>query len=213
MKDAQFAKLVVFINGLIPLAVIGNDAWKGQLGADPLAFFTTTTGLLTLLFLTLSLAVTPLRKLSGINFLSHFRKMLGLFAFFYGLLHFLAYVWFNHNFKLAGIIDDTINRPFITIGMLGFFLMVPLALTSTNRAIKRMGAARWRRLHQLVYLSVIAGVIHYWLANKVTENLTVIAAAVIAALLLYRVYDAIRARARLNAAAASAKVRSAPPPG
>jgi sulfoxide reductase heme-binding subunit YedZ len=201
MKDAQFAKLVVLINGLIPLGVIGLDAWRGQLGANPLAFFTTTTGLLTLIFLTLSLAVTPLRKITGINFLSHFRKMLGLFAFFYGLLHLLAFAWFDHFFNPLEIVKDTIQRPFVTFGMLAFFLMVPLAMTSTNRAIKRMGAARWKRLHQLVYVAAVAGIVHYWLLKKVIDRLPLTFAGVMAALLLFRVYDALRVRARLNAAA------------
>src|SRR5688572_1540433 len=116
MTDARFAKSVLFVNALVPLGIIGWDAVRGRLGANPLEFFTNTTGMLTLIFLTLSLAVSPLRKLTGVNFLSHFRKMLGLYAFFYGVLHLLAYVWFTHAFNARAIVTDTVAKPFVTLG-------------------------------------------------------------------------------------------------
>ena len=194
MKDPRFAKVVVFVNGLVPLGIIGVDWWNERLGANPLEFFTNTTGLLTLTFLTLSLAVTPVRKLTGWNFLSHFRRMLGLYAFFYGLLHLLAYVWFDHFFDARAVAADVVNRPFVTVGMLGFFLMVPLAATSTNAAVKRMGARRWKLLHRLAYGSAAAGVVHYWLKVKVVTALPMTFAAVITALLLYRLVEAVRPR-------------------
>ena len=196
MKDARFAKLVLFVSALVPLAILALDFWRDALGANPLEFFTRTTGMLTLIFLTLSLAVTPVRKLTGYNFLSHFRKMLGLYAFFYGLVHLLAYVWFDHFFDPAAIVADTLKRPFVTLGMASFFLMVPLAATSTNAAIKRMGAARWKMLHRLAYAAAIAGVAHYWLLVKVIDTVPLAFAVVITVLLLMRVVDALRPRNR-----------------
>jgi sulfoxide reductase heme-binding subunit YedZ len=196
MKDPRFAKLVLAVNAMIPLAIIASDWWNDRLGANPLEFFTNATGLLTLAFLALSLAVTPVRKLTGWNFLSHFRRMLGLYAFFYGFLHLLAFMWFNHAFKLRPIIQDVVRRPFITFGMLGFFLMIPLAATSTNAAIKRLGGKRWKMLHRLAYVSAIAGVVHYWLKVKVVTTLPMTFALIITVLLLYRVIEAVRPRPR-----------------
>ena len=194
MTDSRFAKLVLFVNGLVPLGIIAWDAARDRLGANPLEFFTRTTGMLTLIFLTLSLAVTPARKLSGVNFLSHFRKTLGLYAFFYGVLHLLAYVWFTHFFHLSAIVEDTLARPYITFGMLGVFLMAPLAATSTTAAIKRMGAKNWKRLHRLAYAAAVAGVVHYWMLVKADLRMPMAFAAAVAALLAFRVVDAVRTR-------------------
>jgi sulfoxide reductase heme-binding subunit YedZ len=203
MKDPRFAKTVVFVNAAVPLGIIASDWWNDRLGANPLEFFTNATGLLTLTFLALSLSVTPVRKLTGWNFVSHFRRMLGLYAFFYGVLHLLAFMWFNHNFKLGEIVADVVKRPFITFGMLGFFLMIPLAATSTNAAVKRLGAKRWKLLHRLAYVSAVAGVMHYWLKVKVVTTLPMTFAVVITVLLLYRVVDAVRPRTRMPARAAA----------
>lgn len=194
MPDPRFAKFVLFVNGLVPLGMIAWDAARDRLGANPLEFFTRTTGLLTLIFLTLSLAVTPIRKLSGVNFLSHFRKTLGLYAFFYGVLHLLAYVWFTHLFDVTKIVNDTIARPYITFGMLALFLMVPLAATSTSGAVKRLGARNWKRLHRLAYAAAVAGVAHYWMAVKADVRLPMAFAAAVAVLLGFRVFDALRGR-------------------
>src|SRR3712207_6622194 len=128
MKDVRFTKAAVFVNCLVPLALLGWDAWRGQLGANPLEFVTRTTGTLTLVFLLLSLAVTPARRLTGAQWLIRFRRMLGLYAFFYGALHLLTYVWFDKSFGLAAVPADVARRPFIAVGMLAFFLMVPLAV-------------------------------------------------------------------------------------
>ena len=192
MKDPRFAKFVVLVNGLVPLALIAWDAARGRLGANPLEFFTNTTGMLTLVFLTLSLAVTPARKLSGVNFLSHFRKTLGLFAFFYGVLHLLAFAWFTHLFDPRAILADTLNRPFVTFGMLGLLLMVPLAATSTAGAVKRMGAKNWKRLHRLAYAAAVAGVVHYWLLVKADLRLPLAFAVAVGVLLLFRAVAALR---------------------
>jgi sulfoxide reductase heme-binding subunit YedZ len=195
MTDARYAKLVVLINGLVPAAMLAWDGLIGPgLGANPVEFVLHTTGMLALIFLTLSLAVTPARKVSGINFLSHFRKMLGLFAFSYGVVHLLTYAVFNHGGNFDAIVMDTIAHPYIALGMLALLVMVPLAATSTNAAIRAMGAKKWKRLHQLAYLAAVSGVLHYWLLVKKDTRLPMLFAVAIGFLLLYRVYDALRPR-------------------
>src|SRR6185369_7428138 len=130
-----FPKLVVFLNALIPLVLLLWDLSRNRVGPNPLEFVTRTTGMLTLIFLCLTLAVTPLRKIFGVNSFVKYRRMLGLFAFFYGSLHLLTYVWFDRQFKLLSTIQDVAQRPFILLGMTAFVLMAPLALTSTNRMV------------------------------------------------------------------------------
>ncbi len=150
MNNAKFAKLVLMINGLVPLAMMSWDVSRKNAGANPIEFVLHTTGTLALIFLALSLLITPLRKITGVNFFSHFRRMLGLLAFFYAALHLLTYVGSNQ-FNLPIIIDDTLSRPFISIGMASFAVMIPLAWTSTNAAIKKLGAKKWKALHRLAY--------------------------------------------------------------
>jgi methionine sulfoxide reductase heme-binding subunit len=181
-----FPKLVVFINSLIPLALLLLDLYRNRVGPNPLEFATRTTGMLTLIFLCLALAVTPLRKIFGINALVKFRRMLGLFAFFYGSLHLLTYVWFDRQFKLLSVFQDVAQRPFILAGMTAFVLMVPLALTSTNRMVKRLGGKRWAMLHRIVYLSGIAGVVHFWMLVKSDTSLPLTFAFIVLFLLGYR---------------------------
>src|SRR3954470_7591863 len=147
MKDPGFAKSVVLLNGLVPLALLCWDDYFDQLGANRSEAIIHTTGVLALVFLFLSLTVTPLRKITGYNFLSHFRRMLGLFAFFYGCLHLLSYMSFDRGWSISGVIADVSKKPFILLGMAALLIMVPLAITSTNGMIKRLGAARWKRLH------------------------------------------------------------------
>jgi sulfoxide reductase heme-binding subunit YedZ len=195
LKDIKFAKFVLFINALVPLALLAWDAYHHRLGANPLEFITHTTGTLTLVFLVISLAVTPLRKILGLPWMIKFRRMTGLYAFFYGALHLLTYLWFDKVFNLGAVVDDTVKRPFILFGMLSFFLMVPLAITSTNSMIKRLGGKRWNQLHRLVYVAAIAGVVHYWMLVKADIRIPLIFAAVIAALLGYRVLAAVFPRA------------------
>src|SRR5450432_1467159 len=163
MTDTRFSKLVIFINSLVPLTLMLWAVYHKQVGANPLEFVTRTTGMLTLVFLLLSLAVTPIRKTTGANWVVKFRRMIGLFAFFYGALHLLTYVAFDRFFNLKSIPGDVVKRPFITIGMAAFFLMVPLAITSTNKMVKRLGGKRWNRLHTLVYLAGAGGVLHFWM--------------------------------------------------
>ena len=170
MKDPRFAKLVVFINASVPLALLGWDWYwdrhgfePKRLGANPIEFVIRTTGLLTFIFLILSLAVTPIRLISGRNWLSHFRRMLGVYAFFYCCVHLSLYFTFDRGLSIPHLIKDTIQRPFILFGMLGFSMILPLAITSTNGMIKRLGAAKWKLLHKLAYIAGIAGAIHYYL--------------------------------------------------
>ena len=136
------------------------------MGANPLEFVTRTTGMLTLVFLFITLAVSPLRRITGLNWLVRFRRMLGLFAFFYGFLHLMTYVAFDRFFRLTTIPGDVAGRRFIAVGMAAFFLMVPLAITSTDKMIKRMGGKIWKWLHRLVYVAAILGVAHYFLLVK-----------------------------------------------
>jgi sulfoxide reductase heme-binding subunit YedZ len=134
------------------------DTYRKQVGANPLEFVTRTTGMLTIVFLLLSMAITPLRRITGANWLVNFRRMLGLYAFFYGFLHLMTYVSFDRFFKFKTIPGDVAQRPFIAVGMLTFFLMVPLAITSTNQMVKKLGGKRWSQLHKLTYLAGVGGV-------------------------------------------------------
>lgn len=186
MRDIKFYKFVVVVNSLVPLALIGWDWWRGQLGANPLDFVTRSTGTLTLVFLLVSLAVSPARKLTGVQWLVRFRRALGLYAFFYGLLHLAAYVWFDKAFDLFAAADDVYRRPFIAVGVLGFLLMVPLAVTSTDVMIKRLGGKRWQLLHRLAYVAAVAGVLHFYLLVKSDTRRPLLFGAVLALLLGYR---------------------------
>jgi sulfoxide reductase heme-binding subunit YedZ len=189
MSEIRFNQSVVFVNALVPLALLGWDGYHHRLGANPLEYVTHTTGILTLVFLLLTLAVTPLRKFTGINWLIRVRRMLGLFAFFYGALHLLTYVWFDKVFAITAIGKDIGTRPFIAIGMAGFFLMIPLAITSTNRMVKRIGGKRWQQLHKLTYLAGIAGVLHYWLLVKADTRIPITFGIVLLILFAYRFAD------------------------
>ena len=181
-----FPKFALFINALIPVALLLWDVWHKRVGPNPLEFAIRTTGMLTLVFLSLTLAITPLRKIFGANSLGKFRRMLGLFAFFYGSLHLLTYVWFDRLFNLLSVGQDVVRRPFILAGMLAFVLMLPLAITSTNRMVKRLGGKRWARLHRLAYLAAIAGVVHFWMLVKSDTRLPLTFAFIVLFLLGYR---------------------------
>jgi sulfoxide reductase heme-binding subunit YedZ len=187
MKPFKFSSLVVFLNALVPLSLLLWDVYRNRVGANPVEFMTRTTGMLTLLFLMITLALTPIRKVTGANWVVKFRRMLGLYAFFYGTLHLLTYVWFDRFFNLRSIAGDVIQRPFIAIGMTGFFFMVPLAITSTNKMVKRLGGKRWAKLHRLVYLAGVAGVVHFWMLVKSDVRLPLTFAFILFLLLGYRV--------------------------
>ncbi|HSE25982.1 MAG TPA: protein-methionine-sulfoxide reductase heme-binding subunit MsrQ [Pyrinomonadaceae bacterium] len=186
ITNLQFAKVVVFVNALLPLALMLWDLVQKRVGPNPLEFVTRTTGMLTLIFLSLTIAITPLRKIFGVNLLVKFRRMLGLFAFFYGSLHLLTYVWFDRFFNLKSTIEDIGRRPFILVGMLAFLLMVPLAITSTNKMVKRLGGKRWARLHQIVYFAVAAGVVHFWMLVKSDTRLPLTFGFIVFGFLAYR---------------------------
>jgi sulfoxide reductase heme-binding subunit YedZ len=186
MGDVGFVKLVVFVNALVPLVLLLWDLYHKRVGPNPLQFVTTTTGMLTLIFLSLTVAITPIRKIFGINSLVKLRRMLGLFAFFYGSLHLLTYIWFDRSFNLRSVGPDVVGRPFILAGMLAFLLMVPLAITSTNKMVKRLGGKRWAKLHRLVYVAVIAGVVHFWMLVKSDIRLPLTFAFIVFFLLGYR---------------------------
>ena len=187
MKEIKFYKIVVFINSLVPLVLMAWDWYHGQLGANPVEFLTRTTGMLTLVFLLVSLAVTPLRKVTSLQWLIQFRRMLGLYAFFYGFLHLTTYIWFDRSFNIKSTIADIYARPFIAIGMFSFFLLVPLAITSTKGWIKRLGGKRWARLHKLVYVAAIGGVVHFWMLVKSDTRLPIRFAFLLVVLLGSRV--------------------------
>ena len=156
------AKPIVFVAALGPLAYLGWGAWAHALGPNPIETITRETGVWTLRFLLLTLTATPLRRWTGWNDAIKFRRMLGLFAFFYGSLHLVTYVWLDQFFDVAAIIKDIYKRPFITAGVTAYTLMLPLALTSTAGMIRRLGGKTWRRLHRLAYGSAVVGVVHYW---------------------------------------------------
>src|SRR6267142_1684948 len=188
MKDTRFAKFVLLVNGLVPLTLLLWDVLRRHVGANPLEFVTRTTGMLTLVFLLISLAVSPLRRITGLNWLVRFRRMLGLFAFFYGSLHLLTYVAFDRFFHFTTIPGDVLKRAFIAIGMTAFFLMLPLAITSTDKMVKRLGGKRWARLHKIVYLAGILGVLHYYMLVKSDVRLPLTFAFVLALLLGFRLF-------------------------
>lgn len=182
----SFPKFVVFVNALVPLAVLLSDLYRQRVGPNPLEFATRTTGMLTLIFLSLTVAITPLRRIFRVNSLVKFRRLLGLFAFFYGSLHLLTYIWFDRLFNLASTIKDIAQRPFILVGMTAFLLMLPLAITSTNKMVKRLGGKRWSWLHRLVYAAAILGVVHFWMLVKSDVRLPLTFGFIILFLLGYR---------------------------
>ena len=158
-------KVIVFLSCLVPLALLGWAGYTDNLGANPIETITRATGKWTLILLLVTLAVTPLRKISGWQSLIKFRRMLGLFAFFYACLHFTTYIWLDQFFEPPSIVKDIVKRPFITVGFASFVLLVPLAVTSTSGMIRRLGK-RWQQLHRLVYASAIGGVLHFlWLVK------------------------------------------------
>ncbi len=199
MNDVNFNKTLVWINGLVPLAIIGWDAVNKRLGANPVEYFLRTMGVLTLVFVMLTLLVTPLRKVFGWNQLIKYRRVLGLFAFFYGVMHLSTYFVFDRNLDLPGVVNDVIERPFIALGMAGLTMMVPLAATSTNKMIKRLGGKRWQRLHRLIYLTAIAGVFHFWLIVKSDLLYPMVFAGILSVLFAARVIYFLRSKLRAPA--------------
>jgi len=186
-------KPIVFALALLPLLRLVVLGWRGELGANPIEMITHQTGLRALTLLLVTLAITPLRRITGQLWLIQYRRMLGLFAFFYAVLHMLTYVWLDQFFNVHAMLKDIVKRPFITMGSAAFLMLVPLALTSTQSAIRRLGR-RWQQLHRLVYCSAVAGVIHFlWLVKKDIRQ-PLIYALVLTALLGYRILAAVLKR-------------------
>ncbi|MCU0965051.1 MAG: sulfoxide reductase heme-binding subunit YedZ [Burkholderiaceae bacterium] len=197
-------KPLVFVLALGPLAWLLHGALTQGLGANPAEALMRGSGDWVLRFLCLTLAVTPLRQWTGWNALARLRRMLGLFAFFYAVLHFLCYAWLDMGFNLADIARDIPKRPFVLAGTLALLLMLPLAATSFNRAVKALGAARWKLLHRLVYAVVLLGLLHFFWMRSAKNNFgePALYAAVVALLLGWRLWDAWRARSALATARA-----------
>jgi sulfoxide reductase heme-binding subunit YedZ len=191
-------KAVVFVVALVPLARLATGVlfFPEWLGANPAEFITRSTGDWTLRFLLATLAVTPLRKMFGWHLLASFRRMLGLYAFFYGVVHLSSYVSFDHVFDVVEILKDIVKRPFITVGFTALVLMTPLAITSTDRMVQRLGARRWLALHRLVYVVAPLGVLHFWWMVKRDVTEPAIYAAILAVLLGYRAWAHLKDRRR-----------------
>src|SRR5450755_4756902 len=183
----RYLKPAVFLASLAPLAWLVWRAFHAGLGANPIEKITHSTGDCTLTFLLITLSLTPLRKLTRQYWLINLRRMLGLFAFFYGTLHLMTYVWLDKFFDPHEMLADIAKRKFITAGMTGFVLMIPLALTSTKWSIRKMGGKRWQALHRLIYFSAAAGVIHYIWLVKADLKKPLEYAAVLGVLMLYRI--------------------------
>jgi len=182
-RGIKLIKLSLFLLCLIPLAHLSWGFFNDGLGANPVEAITHGTGDWALRLLLVSLAVTPLRKLSGLNWLIRTRRMFGLYAFFYALLHFITYLWLDQFFDWSGIAKDILKRPFITAGFAAFVLLIPLAATSFNAAIRALGGPRWQALHRSVYAIAIAGVVHYWWLVKRDITQPLIYALILALLL------------------------------
>jgi methionine sulfoxide reductase heme-binding subunit len=180
------AKVVVWGVCLAPLARLVVRGLTTGLGANPIELITLSTGTWTLVWLLTTLAISPVRALTGWNLLIRFRRLLGLFAFFYGALHFTTYIWLDKFFDLDDMFRDIVKRRFITAGMFAFALMIPLAATSTAAAIRRLGGRNWQRLHRLVYVSAAAAVVHFWWKVKADVREPAIYGTVLVVLLLAR---------------------------
>jgi sulfoxide reductase heme-binding subunit YedZ len=186
-KIVAWIKVLIFVLALIPLAKLGIAAYYDTLGANPIEKITHSTGYWTLVFLLITLTATPLRRLLGWLWLIRFRRMLGLFAFFYGCLHFLTYMVLDQYFDWENIIKDIVKRPYITVGFGSLLLMIPLAVTSTDGMIRKLGGKRWRWLHRLVYISAIGGVAHFcWLVKK-DLTIPITFAILLSLLLVFRI--------------------------
>jgi sulfoxide reductase heme-binding subunit YedZ len=202
---SKWAKVVVFVACLVPLGIIVWEGLHGGWGPNPTQFLEHATGDWILRFLAITLAVTPLRKILGLTQLIRFRRMLGLFAFFYACLHFSIYLGLDQVLDFRGVWADVVKRPYITVGFTGFVLMIPLAVTSTAGMVRRMGYRRWQMLHRLIYLSAVAGVIHFYWLVKSDVHLPFLYAVIMAVLLGWRLFSWISDRGRGPARGAPAR--------
>ena len=196
MGALGWLKPVLFVVSLVPFLRLVVLGYQDALGANPIEFITHSTGFWTLTFVCLTLTVTPVRRLTGWQMVIRLRRMLGLFAFFYAFSHFVTYVWFDQWFSVDEIIKDIWKRPFITVGFAAFLLLIPLAITSTNKMMRRLGR-RWVQLHRLVYLIAALGTVHFWWLKQDKNDLSEpwIFAGIVAVLLLFRVLTPLWQRA------------------
>jgi sulfoxide reductase heme-binding subunit YedZ len=189
-RQLSLLKVILFFAALLPLGRLALAAWQDDFGANPVEFIQRWTGTWTINFLMLSLCITPLRAITQWHWLIRLRRMLGLFAIFYGTLHFLAFIGFDHDFMIDAIARDILKRPFVTVGFAALALMLPLALTSNAYAIRKLGGRRWQELHRSTYLISILAVLHYFWLAKATALLWPLAYAVaLAALLGWRIKE------------------------
>jgi methionine sulfoxide reductase heme-binding subunit len=195
----RYLKPAIFVACVLPLGWLAWRALHAQLGANPIEKITHTTGDCTLTFLLITLSITPLRKLTRQYWLIGLRRMLGLFAFFYGTLHLMTYVWLDKSFDVHEMLHDIAKRKFITVGMTAFALMIPLALTSTKWSIRKLGGKRWQTLHRLIYFSAAAGVIHYIWLVKADLKRPLEYGFVLAVLMVYRLIGWIGSRSAVVA--------------
>src|SRR6202140_1681627 len=204
LLNSKWSKAVVFLLCLLPLAALGWRALHGELTANPIEFITHATGDWTLRFLIITLCVTPFRTILRLPELIRFRRMLGLFAFFYACLHFTTYIWLDKFFDLSEMWKDIAKRKYITVGFTAFLLLIPLAITSTAGWIRRLGGKRWQKLHRLIYFSAALGVIHYyWLVKSaVIRPLTY--GAIVAVFLLWGFFNALSKKRDLRVKASTA---------
>ena len=186
MKYITQLKALSFFLALLPLARLFHGAVTESLGANPTEYITRDLGTWGLTFLLITLSITPLRRITRWNWLLRLRRMFGLFAFFYVALHFTCYIWWDQYFDWAAIWKDVMKRPFITVGFTAFLMLIPLAVTSTNKMVKRLGARRWQLLHRLVYAIACCGVLHYWWLVKRDITKPLIYATVLTLLLNFR---------------------------
>ena len=196
-------KVIVWLLCLSPASWLAWKATHDLLGANPLSEITLSTGHWTLYLLLITLAISPLRKITRLNWLIRFRRLVGLFAFFYGCLHLMTYLWFDKFFDVHEIVKDIYKRPFITAGMTAWLLMFPLAVTSTAGSIRRLGGKRWQVLHRLIYASAIAGVVHFWWLVKRDLTRPEILAGILTLLLGFRIVDRVLANRTVQPAAVS----------
>jgi sulfoxide reductase heme-binding subunit YedZ len=207
--NVRLAKIIIFAAALLPVARLAWKALHNGLGANPIEVITHSTGDWTLIFVLLTLSLTPLRRLTRQYWLIGLRRMVGLFAFFYGSLHFTTYFWLDKSFDVHEIVRDIYKRPFITVGFSAFVLMIPLAATSTAWSIRWLGGKNWQRLHRLIYLTAILGVIHYIWLVKADKRKPLEYGMVFAVLLFYRVGAWLYSKRKRPSLAATLANRSA----
>ena len=195
-RQVGILKGVLFVLALLPFVRLIAFGFLDRLGANPIEFITRNTGDWTLYFLCITLAVTPLRRLTGWNWLIRLRRMLGLFSFFYVVLHFMTFFWFDHFFDVEEMWRDVLKRPFITVGFIAFVLLIPLAATSTNAMVRRLGAKRWLWLHRLMYLILPLGILHFWWMKSGKNLLAqpILFATIVTILLLLRMFFKFQSR-------------------